>query len=99
MWRRAGDNRESLRDPRLRHPPFLCAHLLSPSTPFSLCSYYKGIRQMVQVSDQDMNTHLAEISRVRTTELLKSEGVLLLLLSRARKYGSADATARGAEGS
>lgn len=29
------------------------------------CSYYKGIRQMVQVSDQDMNTHLAEISRVR----------------------------------
>uniref|UniRef100_A0A2R9CCI9 Plexin-B2 n=1 Tax=Pan paniscus TaxID=9597 RepID=A0A2R9CCI9_PANPA len=27
--------------------------------------YYKGIRQMVQVSDQDMNTHLAEISRVR----------------------------------
>lgn len=28
-------------------------------------SYYKGIRQMVQVSDQDMNTHLAEISRVR----------------------------------
>lgn len=29
------------------------------------CSYYKGIRQMVPVSDQDMNTHLAEISRVR----------------------------------
>lgn len=29
-----------------------------------LCSYYRGIRQMVQVSDQDMNTHLAEISRV-----------------------------------
>lgn len=28
------------------------------------CSYYKGIRQMVPVSDQDMNTHLAEISRV-----------------------------------
>lgn len=28
-------------------------------------SYYKGVRQMVQVSDQDMNTHLAEISRVR----------------------------------
>lgn len=28
-------------------------------------SYYRGIRQMVQVSDQDMNTHLAEISRVR----------------------------------
>lgn len=29
-----------------------------------VCSYYKGIRQMVQVSDQDMYTHLAEISRV-----------------------------------
>ncbi|XP_062439111.1 plexin-B2 isoform X2 [Rhea pennata] len=26
--------------------------------------YYKGIRQMVPVSDQDMNTHLAEISRI-----------------------------------
>lgn len=32
---------------------------------FICCSYYKGIRQMVPVSDQDMNTHLAEISRVR----------------------------------
>lgn len=31
-------------------------------------SYYKGIRQMVQVSDQDMNTHLAEISRVRVAQ-------------------------------
>lgn len=29
-------------------------------------SYCKGIRQMVPVSDQDMNTHLAELSRVRT---------------------------------
>lgn len=29
-----------------------------------LFSYYKGIRQMVPVSDQDMNTHLAEVSRV-----------------------------------
>lgn len=29
---------------------------------------------MVQVSDQDMNTHLAEISRVRATELLRSKG-------------------------
>lgn len=36
-------------------------HLLPPPAH----SYYKGIRQMVQVSDQDMNTHLAEISRVR----------------------------------
>lgn len=33
--------------------------------PLSSNSYYRGIRQMVQVSDQDMNTHLAEISRVR----------------------------------
>lgn len=32
-----------------------------------VCSYYKGIRQMVPVSDQDMNTHLAEVSRVRNT--------------------------------
>ncbi|XP_030073029.1 plexin-B2 [Microcaecilia unicolor] len=31
--------------------------------------YYKGIRQMVQVSDQDMNTHLAEISRAHTESL------------------------------
>uniref|UniRef100_A0A8C3I8V6 Plexin B2 n=1 Tax=Chrysemys picta bellii TaxID=8478 RepID=A0A8C3I8V6_CHRPI len=31
--------------------------------------YYKGIRQMVQVSDQDMNTHLAEISRAHTDSL------------------------------
>ncbi|XP_049740709.1 plexin-B2 [Elephas maximus indicus] len=31
--------------------------------------YYKGIRQMVQVSDQDMNTHLAEISRAHTDTL------------------------------
>ncbi|XP_078091809.1 plexin-B2-like [Mustelus asterias] len=31
--------------------------------------YYKGIRQMVQVSDQDMNTHLAEVSRAHTDKL------------------------------
>ncbi|NXU84730.1 PLXB2 protein, partial [Xiphorhynchus elegans] len=31
--------------------------------------YYKGIRQMVPVSDQDMNTHLAEISRAHTDSL------------------------------
>lgn len=30
-------------------------------------SYYRGIRQMVLVSDQDMNTHLAEVSRVGET--------------------------------
>lgn len=31
--------------------------------------YYKGIRQMVPVSDQDMNTHLAEVSRDHTHKL------------------------------
>ncbi|XP_038872788.1 plexin-B2b [Salvelinus namaycush] len=31
--------------------------------------YYKGIRQMVSVSDQDMNTHLAEVSRTHTDKL------------------------------
>uniref|UniRef100_H3B608 Plexin B2 n=1 Tax=Latimeria chalumnae TaxID=7897 RepID=H3B608_LATCH len=31
--------------------------------------YYKDVRQMVQVSDQDMNTHLAEISRAHTDKL------------------------------
>ncbi|XP_037703692.1 plexin-B2 isoform X2 [Choloepus didactylus] len=31
--------------------------------------YYRGIRRMVQVSDQDMNTHLAEISRAHTDSL------------------------------
>ncbi|XP_053740821.1 plexin-B2b [Synchiropus splendidus] len=31
--------------------------------------YYKGIRQMVSVSDQDMNTHLAEVSRSHTDKL------------------------------
>uniref|UniRef100_A0A3P8RCU7 Sema domain-containing protein n=1 Tax=Astatotilapia calliptera TaxID=8154 RepID=A0A3P8RCU7_ASTCA len=34
--------------------------------------YYKGIRQMVSVSDQDMNTHLAEVSRVRNTSIIAS---------------------------
>lgn len=34
---------------------------------------------MVQVSDQDMNTHLAEISRVRATELLQSKSYCPLL--------------------
>ncbi len=36
-----------------------------------LFSYYKGIRQMVPVSDQDMNTHLAEVSRVRLCIIYK----------------------------
>uniref|UniRef100_A0A8C2GBW8 Plexin b2b n=1 Tax=Cyprinus carpio TaxID=7962 RepID=A0A8C2GBW8_CYPCA len=31
--------------------------------------YYKGIRQMVSVSDQEMNTHLAEVSRSHTDKL------------------------------
>ncbi|XP_075996848.1 plexin-B2b isoform X2 [Genypterus blacodes] len=31
--------------------------------------YYKGIRQMIPVSDQDMNTHLAEVSRSHTDKL------------------------------
>ncbi|XP_062860148.1 plexin-B2b [Trichomycterus rosablanca] len=31
--------------------------------------YYKGIRVMVPVSDQDMNTHLAEVSRAHTDKL------------------------------
>lgn len=31
---------------------------------FVLRSYYEGIRQMDSVSDQDMNTYLAEVSRV-----------------------------------
>lgn len=47
-----------------------------PPLVYSLCvcvcvfSYYKGIRQMVSVSDQDMNTHLAEVSRVRNTSVI-----------------------------
>lgn len=49
-------------DPPYCPPPTLCD---PPSLQACLCSYYKGVRQMVQVSDQDMNTHLAEISRVR----------------------------------
>jgi hypothetical protein len=72
MWRRGWGIPKRPQGPAT--PSFPCTHLLlSPSTPLSLCSYYKGIRQMVQVSDQDMNTHLAEISRVRATEL-KSKG-------------------------
>ena len=36
-------------------------------------SYYKGIRQMVSVSDQDMNTHLAEVSRVRKSAVITAK--------------------------
>lgn len=44
-------------------------------------SYYKGIRQMVPVSDQDMNTHLAEVSRVRKFAAISSLPDLRNLLS------------------
>ncbi|XP_066447962.1 plexin-B2 [Eleutherodactylus coqui] len=47
--------------------------------------YYKGIRQMVQVSDQDMNTHLAEISRAHT-ESLNSMVALHQLYQYTKKY-------------
>ena len=46
-----------------------------------VCSYYKGIRQMVPVSDQDMNTHLAEVSRVRGTAGISSPTLLFKLKS------------------
>lgn len=47
-----------------------CVHFLDEirlDTDGVLCvrRYYKGVRQMVPVSDQEMNTHLAEVSRVR----------------------------------
>lgn len=47
--------------------------------------YYKGIRQMVPVSDQDMNTHLAEISRAHT-ETLNTLVALYQLYHYASKY-------------
>ncbi|XP_044136191.1 plexin-B2 [Bufo gargarizans] len=47
--------------------------------------YYKGIRQMVQVSDQDMNTHLAEISRSHT-ESLNTLVALHQLYQYTKKY-------------
>ncbi|XP_073475857.1 plexin-B2 [Aquarana catesbeiana] len=47
--------------------------------------YYKGIRQMVQVSDQDMNTHLAEISRAHT-ESLNTLVALHQLYQYTKKY-------------
>ncbi|XP_076128348.1 plexin-B2b isoform X2 [Alosa pseudoharengus] len=47
--------------------------------------YYKGIRQMVSVSDQDMNTHLAEISRTHT-EQLNTQVALHQLYQYASKY-------------
>ncbi|XP_037623495.1 plexin-B2b [Sebastes umbrosus] len=47
--------------------------------------YYKGIRQMVPVSDQDMNTHLAEVSR-NHTDKLNTQVALHQLYQYASKY-------------
>ncbi|KAL0968032.1 hypothetical protein UPYG_G00261380 [Umbra pygmaea] len=47
--------------------------------------YYKGIRQMVPVSDQDMNTHLAEVSRTHTDKL-NTQVALYQLYQYASKY-------------
>uniref|UniRef100_A0A4W6D1Z5 Plexin b2b n=1 Tax=Lates calcarifer TaxID=8187 RepID=A0A4W6D1Z5_LATCA len=47
--------------------------------------YYKGIRQMVSVSDQDMNTHLAEVSRSHTDKL-NTQVALHQLYQYASKY-------------
>lgn len=50
------------------------------NTFISVSSYYKGVRQMVPVSDQDMNTHLAEVSRVRNSAVIFYAGTLSLQL-------------------
>uniref|UniRef100_A0A8C2BCZ3 Plexin b2b n=1 Tax=Cyprinus carpio TaxID=7962 RepID=A0A8C2BCZ3_CYPCA len=47
--------------------------------------YYKGIRQMVSVSDQEMNTHLAEVSRSHTDKL-NTQVALHQLYRYASKY-------------
>ncbi|XP_066523057.1 plexin-B2b isoform X2 [Hoplias malabaricus] len=47
--------------------------------------YYRGIRQMVPVSDQDMNTHLAEVSRAHTDKL-NTQVALHQLYQYASKY-------------
>uniref|UniRef100_A0A3P8UYJ5 Plexin b2a, tandem duplicate 1 n=1 Tax=Cynoglossus semilaevis TaxID=244447 RepID=A0A3P8UYJ5_CYNSE len=47
--------------------------------------YLSGIRQMVSVSDQDMNTHLAEVSR-QHTEKLNTQVALHQLYQYASKY-------------
>ncbi|XP_051805095.1 plexin-B2-like isoform X2 [Acanthochromis polyacanthus] len=47
--------------------------------------YYKGIRQMIPVSDQDMNTHLAEVSREHTDKL-NTQVALHQLYQYASKY-------------
>uniref|UniRef100_A0A673J0M9 Plexin-B2-like n=1 Tax=Sinocyclocheilus rhinocerous TaxID=307959 RepID=A0A673J0M9_9TELE len=47
--------------------------------------YYTGIRQMVSVSDQEMNTHLAEVSRAHTDKL-NTQVALHQLYRYASKY-------------
>ncbi|XP_073724722.1 plexin-B2 isoform X2 [Misgurnus anguillicaudatus] len=47
--------------------------------------YYKGIRQMVSVSDQDINAHLAEVSRSHTDKL-NTQVALHQLYQYASKY-------------
>uniref|UniRef100_A0A8C8E3I8 Plexin b2b n=1 Tax=Oryzias sinensis TaxID=183150 RepID=A0A8C8E3I8_9TELE len=47
--------------------------------------YYKDIRLMVPVSDQDMNTHLAEVSRSHTSKL-NTQVALHQLYQYASKY-------------
>uniref|UniRef100_A0A672LMS4 Plexin-B2-like n=1 Tax=Sinocyclocheilus grahami TaxID=75366 RepID=A0A672LMS4_SINGR len=47
--------------------------------------YYKGIRQIVSVSDQEMNTHLAEVSREHTDKL-NTQVALHQLYRYASKY-------------
>ncbi|XP_026112068.1 LOW QUALITY PROTEIN: plexin-B2-like, partial [Carassius auratus] len=47
--------------------------------------YYKGVRQMVSVSDQEMNTHLAEVSREHTDKL-NTQVALHQLYRYASKY-------------
>uniref|UniRef100_A0A7N6AVH9 Sema domain-containing protein n=1 Tax=Anabas testudineus TaxID=64144 RepID=A0A7N6AVH9_ANATE len=47
--------------------------------------YYKGVRKMVPVSDQDMNTHLAEVSRSHT-DRLNTQVALHQLYQYASKY-------------
>uniref|UniRef100_A0A3B3ZMY7 Uncharacterized protein n=1 Tax=Periophthalmus magnuspinnatus TaxID=409849 RepID=A0A3B3ZMY7_9GOBI len=55
------------------------------STYKKMVDYYKGIRQMVSVSDQDMNTHLAEVSR-QHTDKLNTQVALHQLYQYASKY-------------
>ncbi|XP_055048270.2 plexin-B2b [Misgurnus anguillicaudatus] len=47
--------------------------------------YYKGVRQIVSVSDQEMNTHLAEVSRAHTDKL-NTQVALHQLYRYASKY-------------